>query len=518
MELGKKCIKFFSLPNENKQKNKPADNPALWAAYLQYNRADVLVEKDLAAYLAPINFPDIERKIYALDQEINEKGALVDIIFAQKAAELDDLRKQKALEHVEKLGINPNSTKAMKDFALSLGYFLPNIQAETVAAALEDEELPEKIRVILEARTAVGKNSTSKYKAILNSACSDRRCRGLFQYYGAHRTGRWAGRLVQVQNLPQNHLSALEDARAAVLTKDAEYIELVHGEVPKVLSQLIRTAFVAPQGKTLVVVDFSAIEARIIAWLAEEEWRLEVFKTHGKIYEASAAMMFKIPIEGIKKNSPERQKGKVAELALGYQGGANSLALMGAEKMGLSSKEQEEIVAKWRAANQKIVALWYAADKAALKTVNFGVPTQLKKGVNFSLCGDFLAVLLPSGRSLYYYSPKIITNKFGNLSVCFKDMPKAAVSLIDMYGGKWVQNCVQAIARDCLAHAMCEVRCQLGELPVLHVHDELVYEIDEKKAEDFYSAIVKILAEPIPWAQDLPLKAEGFLSKIYKKE
>jgi DNA polymerase len=364
----------------------------------------------------------------------------------------------------------------------------------------------------------MAKTSIKKYTAMLKGMCADSRVRGLLQYYGANRTGRWAGRLVQVQNLPQNHLPDLDLARQLVKENDLELLEMLFGNVPDTLSQLIRTSFVAPHGHKFIIADFSAIEARVIAWLAGERWRMEVFATHGKIYEASAAHMFKVPLESIVKGSDLRQKGKVAELALGYQGGPNALIAMGALKMGLQEDELPKLVSMWRNANKAIVALWEKVDDAALAAVDEpGSVHTIAHGIWFVVQKGSLWIELPSKRRLAYLNPRLRSNRFGNMAITYEGMSQTTKqwAFQETYGGKLVENIVQAIARDCLADAMLRVD-DAGYKVVMHVHDEIVAEVPVE--QDCIEDINRIMSTPIAWAKGLLLRADSYESLYYKKD
>ena len=393
-------------------------------------------------------------------------------------------------------------------------------------AGLLERPLPgDAARRMLEIRQELGKTSCKKYDALDSAVCDDGRVRGLLQFYGANRTGRWAGRLVQVQNLPQTHLPALPFCRELVKQRDLPMLRLVYGSIPGTLSQLVRTALTASPGHVLVDADFSAIEARVIAWLAGEDWVLEVFRTHGNIYEACAAQMFGVPIESIargRENYGLRQKGKIATLALGYQGGVGALAAMGALRMGLKEAELPEIVQRWRAANKRIVDLWYALERAAAATIRTGRPTGVR-GLTLTLEGDagagqrFLVIRLPSGRKLYYPRPTLLPGPHGE-SIHYQGTDQATKKWKDLetYGGKLTENCVQAIARDCLAEAV--ERLEAAGYPVVfHVHDEVVVDVPEQD-EGALEAVCRILAQPIPWAPGLPLKADGWVDRYYKKD
>ena len=383
----------------------------------------------------------------------------------------------------------------------------------------------DKVKRLLEIRLELSKTSVKKYAAMDAAVCEDGRVRGLLQFYGANRTGRWAGRIVQVQNLPRNYIDTLDLARALVKEDKTAALKLVYGNVPDTLSQLIRTAFIPSHGNRFVVADFSAIEARVIAWLAGESWRQEVFRTHGKIYEASASAMFGVPIERIKKGNPEyalRAKGKVAELALGYQGSSGALIVMGALNMGLTEEELPDIVARWRQANKRIVALWYAFEEAVKNTISTGAPAGVN-GIVFAMEGDlitgqmFLTVRLPSGRKLHYAKPQLTVNEIGRRSITYMgvDQEKKKWTQLETYGGKLVENTVQAIARDCLAIALQRLDAA-GYRSVMHIHDEVVIDCPENQCD--LERVCKIMGEPIPWAEGLILRADGFLTDYYRKD
>ena len=381
---------------------------------------------------------------------------------------------------------------------------------------------------MLEIRQELGKTSTKKYDAIEAAVCDDGRVRGLLQFYGANRTGRWAGRLVQVQNLPRTYTEPLDLARELVKARKLDALRLIYGSVPDTLSQLIRTAFVAPEGHVLIDADFSAIEARVISWLAGEQWRLEVFRTHGKIYEASASQMFGVPLELIKKGNPEyalRQKGKVAELALGYQGSTGALITMGTLDMGLTEEELPDIVSRWREANKRIRDLWYSMDSAAVQVITEGGSVGvngllLAREYDYDNGTDCLTILLPSGRKLYYINPSIGQNEWGRPSISYMGMDQKTKrwKRIETYGGKLVENCVQAIARDCLAASI--DRLEAAGLPVVfHVHDEVVIDVAPFADEDtMLGTVCSIMGEPVPWAPDLPLKAAGWVGYYFTKD
>ncbi|MCI8916903.1 MAG: hypothetical protein HFF26_09615, partial [Oscillospiraceae bacterium] len=399
---------------------------------------------------------------------------------------------------------------------------------DTVTRLLKKDSNSPQLTRMLEIRQELSKTSTKKYDAIEAAVCPDGRVRGLLQFYGANRTGRWAGRLVQVQNLPRTCAEPLALARDLVRQRNLKALKAVYGSVPDTLSQLIRTAFIAPEGHVLIDADFSAIEARVISWLAGEQWRLEVFRTHGRIYEASASQMFGVPLDRIKKGNPEyalRQKGKVAELALGYQGGAGALIAMGALDMGIPEADLPDIVSRWREANKRIRDLWYAMDNAAVQVITQGGSVglnglMLSHEYDYSQGTDCLTITLPSGRKLCYTSPRIGENAWGKPSIAYMGMDQKTKrwKRIETYGGKLVENCVQAIARDCLADAI--ERLEAAGLPVVfHVHDEVVIDVAPWTDEDtMLQTVVDIMRQPVPWAPDLPLDADGWVGRYFRKD
>jgi DNA polymerase len=421
---------------------------------------------------------------------------------------------------------NPNSIKQLSDWLESeTDAKISDLRKDTVAYLLKNQVVTGDAERMLEIRQELGKTSTKKYDAIEAAVCADGRVRGLLQFYGANRTGRWAGRLVQVQNLPRTHIEQLDIARSAVRRQEAEKLKFFFGSIPDTLSQLIRTSFIASPGHHLVDADFSSIEARVISWLAGEHWRLEVFKTHGKIYEASASQMFGVPIEKIKKGNPEyslRQRGKVAELALGYQGSTGALITMGALDMGLAEDELPNIVSRWRESNKRIVELWYKMESAAVSVIQNGV----QAGVNNLLITrefdaeyglDFMTITLPSSRKLYYARPSLGVNQWGRPSITYQgvDQTTKQWKMIETYGGKLVENVVQAIARDCLAVAI--ERLEAAGFPVVfHVHDEVVIDCPVERAN--LDEVTRLMAHPIPWAENLPLGADGWVGEFFRKD
>ena len=461
-----------------------------------------------------------------MDIRMNAFGVRVDGELIQGALEIDSESAGRLEEEARSLtGLgNPNSAAQLLPWLRANGLELENLQKATVAEALGREGLPEKVRRVLEIRQQLGKTSIKKYVAMEAAMGMDGRVRGLTQYYGANRTGRWAGRLVQMQNLPRNYLKTLDSARNLVKQGNYAGVRMIYGNVPDTLSQLIRTAFIPSEGNKFVVADFSAIEARVIAWLAGEQWVNEVFATHGKIYEATASQMFHVPIERIVKGNPEyalRQKGKVATLALGYQGGTNALIAMGALGMGLAEEELPDIVQRWRGANPRIRDLWYAVEQAALEAMQTAQP-QAIHGLIFALEGDlvygqnFLTIQLPAGRKLYYPKPFLKENQFGRLAIHYYTVGQQTRKweVASTYGGKLTENIVQAIARDCLAETLRRIDAR-GLQVVFHVHDEVIIDAPPDVTVD---EICALMAEPIPWAPGLVLKGAGFESEYYMKD
>ena len=472
--------------------------------------------------------PEQVQKQWETDMVINSRGVQCDSELVNGALRCSaEITERLMNEAVALTGLdNPNSVAKLKVWLeIELDEELDTLRKSDVTELLGKEIESASARRVLQIRQELCKTSVKKYAAMEQCICPDGRIRGLLQFYGANRTGRWAGRLVQVQNLPQTHVEPLDPARELTRRGLTDALSLVYGSVPDTLSQLIRTAFIAPAGHMLVDADFSAIEARVIAWLADEQWRLDVFNTHGKIYEASASQMFGVPIDRIKKGNPEyalRQKGKVAELALGYGGSSGALKNMGALKMGLTEEELPDIVSRWRDANRRIKDLWYAYENAALLAVSEGKPTMTHK-VMFAreydaLRGqDFMTITLPSGRKLFYAKPFIGQNRFGGESICYSGVNQTSrkVETIETYGGKLTENITQAVARDCLAESI--ERLEAAGYPVVfHVHDEVCIDIEESRAD--LADVCRIMAIRPKWAPDLPLKAEGYVSKYFKKE
>lgn len=514
LKEGKDLIKFFTSL-KNKKRNLPQDNSEKWELFKKYCIRDVVVEREIRNKLSHFTLNDDEIEIYIMDQEINNRGILVDKNLVNNAIECDkkfnDFIIDKARE-LTKLS-NPNSSTQLKKWLLERNIEVSSLDRKNVENLLNNIE-DEDIRQVLKLRLLMSKTSIKKYEAIDRSVCSDNRVRGLFKFYGASRTGRWAGRLVQVQNLPKNYLSDLDLARQLLKYGRYEDIEILYDSASDVLSQLVRTAFIPKEGYEFIVADFSAIEARVLAWISGERWRLDVFKSHGKIYEASASNMFKVPIEEITKESTLRQKGKIAELALGYGGSTGALIAMGALNMGLEEKELLLLVNKFRQANANITKFWWDVHKSAIHTVKNGDNASLSK-INFQYKDKYLFITIPSNRKLSYVNPKVELNKFNSESVLYEGIAaNKKWGMIETYGPKLVENIVQAISRDILAYAMINLRKKGFDI-VMHVHDEVVLEV--KKDKYSVEEVCKIMSQPPDWANDLPLNAEGYKCSYYIK-
>lgn len=531
---GKALIRYFCVPctptksNGGRRRNLPNHDPARWELFKEYNAQDVTTEMEIERRLSLITVPDWLQRQWETDLLINARGVAVDMEMVNGALEIGaTVRERLTQEAVRISGLsNPNSVQQLSAWLeQETGEEVTDLRKDTVAKMIaQAPDIPE-VQRMLEIRQELGKTSTKKYDAIEQAVCPDGRVRGLLQFYGANRTAGWAWRLVQVQNLPRTYTQPLELARNLVKQRKLDNLRLIYGSVPDTLSQLIRTAFVASDGNVLIDADFSAIEARVISWLAGEQWRLEVFKTHGKIYEASASQMFGVPIERIKKGNPEyalRQKGKVAELALGYQGGAGALINMGALDMGIPEDDLPDIVQRWRDTNKRICDLWYKMNSSAVEAISTG--SSVGVGRLLVSCEydavhevEYLTVLLPSGRKLYYNSPQIGENKWGGPSISYMGMDQTTKKWkrIETYGGKLVENCVQAVARDCLAQAIENLEKE-GLPVVFHIHDEVV--IDCRADTATLDDVVNIMSRPIPWAPGLPLNADGWVGGFFKKD
>lgn len=534
LNTGKALIRYFCVPckptktNGGRTRNLPHHDPQRWRLFKEYNCGDVITEMEVDKRLSCITVPDFVQKEWETDLIINSRGVAVDMEMVHGALEIGASVKQALTkEAISISGLNnPNSIKQLSSWLeTETEESITDLRKETVAKMLSRTDNSPEVQRMLEIRQELGKTSTKKYDAILNAVCDDGRVRGLLQFYGANRTGRWAGRLVQVQNLPRTYTEPLELARELVKDRKTDALRLIYGSVSDTLSQLIRTAFIASPEHTLIDADFSAIEARVISWLAGEEWRLEVFRTHGKIYEASASQMFGVPLELIKKGNPEyalRQKGKVAELALGYQGSSGALIAMGALDMGIPETDLPDIVARWREANKRIRDLWYKMDAAAVQVITQGGSVGVNgiivaREFNYAQNTDYMTITLPSGRKLYYTAPQIGENQWGNPSISYMGMDQSTKKWkrTETYGGKLVENCVQAIARDCLALSIERLEAA-GYQVIFHIHDEVVIESNADSAS--LDNVVRIMSEPIPWAMDLPLGADGWIGNFFKKD
>ena len=525
LSTGRALIRYFCVPckptrtNGQRSRNYPRHDPEKWKLFKEYNAQDVVTEMEIERRLSAFPVPDSVQKEWETDLKINLRGVAVDMEFVNGALALGDtVRNELQAEAVRISGLNnPNSVAQLSAWLEGeLGEDITDLRKDTVSRLLGRDDNSPEVQRMLEIRRELGKTSTKKYDAIEAAVCPDGRVRGLLQFYGANRTGRWAGRLVQVQNLPRTYTEPLELARELVKARNLDALRAVYGSPNDTLSQLIRTAFVAPEGHVLIDADFSAIEARVISWLADEEWRLDVFRTHGKIYEASASQMFGVPLERIKKGNPEyalRQKGKVAELALGYQGGSGALIAMGALDMGLTEDELPDIVNRWREANRRIRDIWYAMDSAAVQVIQQGGSARVR-------CVTLAREYDVNNGVTYYIDPTIAVNKWGNPSISYMGMDQATKKWkrVETYGGKLVENCVQAIARDCLAQAIEHLE-QAGFPVVFHVHDEVVIDIAPYTSEDaMLRDVVQIMTRPIPWASGLPLGADGWVGRFFKKD
>ncbi|MBM6833861.1 DNA polymerase [Megamonas hypermegale] len=520
LNVGRKLIMEFCKPcsptktNGGRTRNLPQHDIENWNLFKEYNKRDVEVERYLRKKMIPFKPPEVEHKLWALDQNINDRGITVDVQLISKAIAADfDFKTHITAEAKKISGLdNPNSTEQLKKWIEEQeGFFPPSITKDTVKELLKIVK-NKKVHEMLKLKMLLSKTSIKKYTAMQKARCNDGKVRGLLQFYGANRTGRWAGRLVQVQNLPRNTMPDLDDARELLKSCDAETFEIFYENVPNVLSQLIRTAFIPSKGNKFIVADFSAIEARVIAWLSNENWRMDVFANGGDIYCASASQMFHVPVVKHGINGELRQKGKIAELALGYQGGIGALKAMGADKMGLTDSELTDIVAKWRKASPNIVKLWNEVEKAVVRAVEYRTSVAYKHNMLFSYKSGMLRIRLASGRVISYIRPQC---NYGKLSYEGINQTSRKWERLDTYGGKLVENIVQATARDCLAVAMMRLN-DAGFKIVMHVHDEVI--IDCKGTNKELNEINKIMGEPIDWASGLILNADGYITDYYKKD
>ena len=515
---GKELIKFFCQPcaptktNGQRTRNRPFHAPDKWEAFKRYNLRDVETEMGIQQRLAKFPVPDQVWEEYHIDQEINDRGVRLDMELVRAAIDMDTRSRQELTTAMKRMTSleNPNSVQQMKQWLSDNGMETESLDKKAVAELLKDA--PAELREVLSLRQQLAKSSVRKYQAMENTVCSDSRARGMFQFFGAARTGRFSGRNIQLQNLPQNHLPDLAEARALVRAGDFDAVKLLYEDVPDTLSQLIRTAFIPKDGAQFLVADFSAIEARVIAWYAGETWRQKVFEKGGDIYCASASQMFKVPVEKHGINGHLRQKGKIAELALGYGGSVGALKAMGAIEMGLTEDELPPLVDAWRQSNPRIVEFWWAVDRAVMEAVRYKHSTS-SYGLTFSCRSGMLFITLPSGRNLAYVKPKIGTNKFGGECITYEGVGATKKwERLDSYGPKFVENIVQATARDILCYAMRTLRCCSI---VMHIHDELVIEADPRMSLD---AVCEQMGRTPPWATGLLLRADGYATPFYKKD
>lgn len=534
LDTGKALIKYFSCPckatrvNGMRTRNYPEHAPEKWEMYKEYNKYDVLAEREIFKRLEAYIIPDIERKMYVLDQNINDRGILVDMELAESAIAVDNTYTSILTQHAQQLTRleNPNSPVQIRQWIeKATGCVVMSLSKETMPDLMKEfADYPDVIE-LLNIRKKLSKTSIKKYYAMLNCAMKDHRVRGTFQFYGANRTGRWAGRLLQLQNLSKNHISHIEVPREMIRARDWESVEMMYDDVADILSQLVRTALIASPGKVFSVADFSAIEARVISWLANEKWRMDVFRGDGKIYEATGAKMFNVPISAITKGSVLRDKSKISELALGYEGSLGALKRMGGERMGLSDTEMMSLVRKWRSANPAIVDMWKEIDEASKEAVRYQRPVSCTcRNIIFDCNGEFMTIQLPSGRKLFYYGPKFKDKKIGHSTMptrvlCYQGVVQDTKQWgeIDTYGGKLTENIVQAISRDLLGNSMLNLEAN-DYHPVCHIHDEVLCEVPEENAQAYYEEMASIMGTPPEWASDLPLRADGYTTPFYLKD
>lgn len=560
LDTGKALIKYFSCPckptktNGMRTRNYPWDAPEKWEMYKEYNKYDVLSEREIYNILEKYEWPKFERQLYVLDQNINDRGILIDMELANSAILVNTEYTSKILKqsiditHLE----NPNSVAQLKKwyctkYAKIVDETLSEADRKYLKTANGNSYDPEnqsmasesiqmllhldavkaipELQTVLENRQKLGRSSVKKYNAMLSCAMKDNRARGTFQFYGANRTGRWAGRLVQLQNLSKNHMSDkdIDESRELIRKKDWQLVEMLYDDVSDILSQLVRTTFIAPEGYVYSVADFSAIEARVVSWLADEEWRMDVFRGDGKIYEAAGARMFNVPIESITKGSELRAKAKNAELALGYEGALGAMKRMGGDKMGMSDEEMMHIVKLWRNANKNIVALWAEIQKCAYEAVRYHRKVVgTKRNLVFDCDGEYFTIGLPSGHTLYYYHPCFKLKARGRKTVeqlYYQGLNQETKQwgLIDTYGGKLTENIVQAISRDLIGYAMLNLE-KAGFKITMHVHDEAIAEVKAGYGDKYLNEMIEIMSTAPEWASDLPLNAAGFISNYYKKD
>jgi len=515
---GKELIKYFCQPclptkaNGQRTRNRPFHAPDKWELFKRYNARDVEAEMGIQQKLSKFPVPPQVWEEYDIDQEINDRGVRIDMELVEQAIQMDARSRQELTDAMKRMTAleNPNSVQQMKQWLSDNGMETDSLGKKVVAELLKTA--PPELAEVLTLRQQLAKSSVRKYQAMEKTVCSDNRARGMFMFYGANRTGRFSGRNIQLQNLPQNHLPDLAEARALVRSGDFDAVELLYEDVPDTLSQLIRTAFIPRDGAQFLVADFSAIEARVIAWFAGETWRQGVFSKGGDIYCASASQMFKVPVKKHGINGHLRQKGKIAELALGYGGSVGALKAMGALEMGLTEEELPQLVDAWRQSNPNIVKFWWAVDRAVMEAVRYK-HTTTDYGLTFSCRSGMLFITLPSGRKLAYVKPKVGTNKFGGECITYEGIGSTKKwERLDSYGPKFVENIVQATARDILCYAMRTLRCCSI---VMHIHDELVIEADPHMSLD---AVCEQMGRTPPWAKGLLLRADGYATPFYKKD
>ena len=518
MSEGKALIRYFCVPckptkaNGGRTRNLPQHNPVKWSTFVAYNKRDVETEMAIQQKLSKFPVPDFLWDEYHLDQEINDRGIQLDMAVVEQAIAIDDRSREELSAKMQRLTSleNPNSVQQMKDWLTKHGLEVDSLDKKTVKELLKTA--PPELAEVLELRQQLAKSSVKKYQAMQNAVCADGRARGMFQFYGANRSGRWAGRLIQLQNLPQNHMAHLEDARNLVRSGDYAMLSMMYDSVPEVLSELIRTAFVPKDGYKFIVSDFAAIEARVLSFLANETWRLKVFADNGDIYCASASAMFHVPVEKHGQNAHLRQKGKIAELALGYGGSVGALKAMGALEMGLAEEELQPLVDAWRTSNPNIVQFWWDVDNAVKTTVRQRFDTETH-GIKFRYRSGMLFIVLPSGRQLCYVKPKMGINQFGGDSVTYEGVGGTKKwERIESYGPKFVENIVQAVSRDILMYAMRTLsHCFICG----HVHDELIIECSMDVS---LNAVCEQMGRTPPWISGLNLWADGYETMFYKKD
>lgn len=515
---GKDLIRYFCVPckpskaNGGRTRNLPEHDRAKWLRFKAYNIRDVEAEMQIQQKLSRFPVPEAVWEEYRLDQEINDRGIGVDMEMVAQAIAIDARAKAELTDAMQELtGLdNPNSVMQMRQWLAANGLEMGSLGKKEVATVLKIA--PSQLRKVLTLRQQLAKSSVKKYQAMENAVCADSRARGMFKFYGANRTGRFAGKLVQLQNLPQNHMPDLAEARGLVRCGDYAALSMLYEDIPDTLSQLIRTAFVPQDGRKFIVADFSAIEARVIAWLAGEDWRIDVFASGGDIYCASASQMFGVPVVKHGINGHLRQKGKIAELALGYGGSVGALKAMGALDMGLQEGELQPLVTAWRESNPNITALWWDVDQAVKSCIKQKLPSETH-GIKFEFKSGFLFITLPSGRQLAYVKPCMGENNFGGESVTYMGIGSTKKwERLESYGPKFVENVVQAISRDILCHAMRTLsHCSI----VAHVHDELIIEADRRMSLD---AVCEQMGRTPPWAEGLQLRADGYECEFYQKD